>query len=67
MKIPASAAIDAIPLLKDSQEVSVVHHAGRRLHTDACTTWNEEGYATSAVHARRQMDDIKSNIRVWLV
>jgi hypothetical protein len=40
-----------IPLHKDSHP-SIFHHAGWNVHTDTCTTWNEECYAASAVCAR---------------
>jgi hypothetical protein len=33
--------------------LSIVHHARWSVHTDTCTTWNEERYAASAVYARR--------------
>jgi hypothetical protein len=29
--------------------LSIVHYAGWSIHTNTCTTWNEESYATSAV------------------
>jgi hypothetical protein len=33
--------------------LSIIHHAKWSLHTDTCSTWNEECYAASAVFARR--------------
>jgi hypothetical protein len=33
--------------------LSIFHHTGWSIHTDAWTAWNEERYATSAVCARR--------------
>jgi hypothetical protein len=38
---------------KRLSRLSVVHHAGWSTKTDACTAWNEESYATSAVRASR--------------
>jgi hypothetical protein len=44
-----------IPLHKDSQRLSVFHHARWSVHTDTdtCSTWNEECDAASAVCAHR--------------
>jgi hypothetical protein len=36
------------------------------VHTDTCTTWNKECYAALQSVVVVMMDDIKSNIKVWL-
>jgi hypothetical protein len=46
--------------------LSVFHHAGRNIHTNECTKWNEERYEHLQSLLVGMMDDIKSNIKVWL-
>jgi hypothetical protein len=42
-----------------------LHHAGWSVHTDTCTTWNEERYAASLQSVLVvMMNEIKSNIKV---